>query len=416
MEEYMDDLSPKFERSKGPRKRKVQRGPWESPGISLRPDVPKIDYNRRPPPLELCNEDMPPILREIFLKSKKSDYDEEEDDPNSKDLFAAKEESPVVAASSSGAPIFKESDSNSDLESPGPSKTSTQRGMKKRQSLNSNLDTLSTMSSVVYPDVDASKLGYSSTTSFGTPTRGHSTVLMPKPVLGIPKFNESEEQEYVSSDEEAPPADQIFQQTSINRLSRQPHRERTIYTPPSTLCVTTDYETTGSIKDEETRVASPETSQRASQKSSQFDQTWDDEDGFEEALENIDGINTSAVSVQTDITDGKVTQKDTQDDEWEDDGLDDYFISVCQDMDKTKAAKNTTPSTTSTSTKSSFERLQELRAVEKRKRSDPDLDSRKRTKSESTAAKPQQTGTRKIQKTLKITKQTAKPISKPEQN
>lgn len=70
--------------------------------------------------------------------------------------------------------------------------------------------------------------------------------------------------------------------------------------------MTTDYETTGSIKDEETRVASPETSQRASQKSSQFDQTWDDEDGFEEALENIDGINTSAVSVQTDITDGKV--------------------------------------------------------------------------------------------------------------
>lgn len=185
----MDDLSPKFERSKGPRKRKVQRGPWESPGISLRPDVPKIDYNRRPPPLELCNEDMPPILREIFLKSKKSDYDEEEDDPNSKDLFAAKEESPVVAVSSSGAPIFKESDSNSDLESPGPSKTSTQCGMKKRQSLNSNSDTLSTMSSVVYPDVDASKLGYSSTTSFGTPTRGHSTVLMPKPVLGIPKFN-----------------------------------------------------------------------------------------------------------------------------------------------------------------------------------------------------------------------------------
>lgn len=84
-------------------------------------------------------------------------------------------------------------------------------------------------------------------------------------------------------------------------------------------------------------------------------------------------------------------------------------------MDKTKAAKNTTPSTTSTSTKSSFERLQELRAVEKRKRSDPDLDSRKRTKSESTDAKPQQTGTRKIQKTLKITTQTAKPISKPEQ-
>ena len=195
----MDDLSPKVERSKGPRQRKVHRGPlppWESPGISLRPDIPKIDYNRRPPPLEMCEEDLPPALRDIFFGSKKSSKDEEEsDDPNSKDLFAPKstEESTVVKASSSGAPMFKESDSNSDLESPGPARTSTQvvRGIKKRPSVaSSNSDTMSTMSSVIYPDVDASKLGYNNTTrSFGSPTRGHSTVLMPKPVLGIPKFN-----------------------------------------------------------------------------------------------------------------------------------------------------------------------------------------------------------------------------------
>jgi hypothetical protein len=199
MEEYMDDLSPKVERSKGPRQRKVHRGPLpplESPGISLRPDIPKIDYNRRPPPLEMCEEDYPQALRDIFFGSKKSGKDEEEtDDPNSKDLFATKstDESTVVKASSSGAAIFKESDSNSSLESPGPARTSTQvvRGTKKRQSgASSNSDTLSTMSSVIYPDVDASKLGYSNTTtSFGSPTRGHSTVLMPKPVLGIPKFN-----------------------------------------------------------------------------------------------------------------------------------------------------------------------------------------------------------------------------------
>ena len=193
----MEDLSPKFERAKGPRKRpKVQRGPlppWESPGISLRPDVPKIDWKNRPAPLEKGIEDYDnPIIQKLFGNWKKSENEtEEEDDPNSKDLFAPepKKESTVVKASSSGAPIFKESDSNSDLESPGPSKTSTQkmRAVKKRGSLSSNT---STMSSVVYPDVDASKLGYSdTTTSFGSPARGHSTVLMPKPVLGIPKFN-----------------------------------------------------------------------------------------------------------------------------------------------------------------------------------------------------------------------------------
>ena len=119
------------------------------------------------------------------------------------------------------------------------------------------------------------------------------------------KILESDEQEYVSSEDEAPQADQIFQQTSINRLSRPPDREMTVYTPPSTLCVTTDYETSDA-QDEETTVASQRASQRASHRSSQLDQTWDDEDGFEEALENMDGMNTSAVSVQTDITDGKV--------------------------------------------------------------------------------------------------------------
>ena len=70
----MDDLSPKVERSKGPRQRKVHRGPlppWESPGISLRPDVPKIDFRRRPPPLEMSEEDLPQDLIDIIFGSKK---------------------------------------------------------------------------------------------------------------------------------------------------------------------------------------------------------------------------------------------------------------------------------------------------------------------------------------------------------
>jgi hypothetical protein len=87
-------------------------------------------------------------------------------------------------------------------------------------------------------------------------------------------------------------------------------------------------------------------------------------------------------------------------------------------LEKTKAVKTPTPAHAIPSTsKSTFERLQERREAEKRKRSDPDLDSRKRTKSESADAnlKPQTAGTKKMQRTSNTSKQSAKPISTPEQ-
>ena len=71
----------------------------------------------------------------------------------------------------------------------------------------------------------------------------------------------------------------------------------------------------------------------------------------------------------------KLTHND-DDDEWEDDGLDDFISTFCQQQEATQITVVKNPTYSSPKLKNT---------AEKRKRSDTEIDSRKRTKSESTA-------------------------------
>lgn len=200
VDDVLEVLSPYIPRARKARKPKanpetppqpkVQSAPCKSPGWFARQEFNSSPAVRKRNRIKQCEVRYYAIINDNLIRqaTKKNEefvvqfYRKERPDKDEDDWIR-------TTVPLSGLTLFKESDS-SDLDTPGPSGMSTQAPIANdRRSTDSGSS--STMSSIVYPThAQVSKLGYNDTnSSIGSPNRGNSTELMPKPTLGLPKFD-----------------------------------------------------------------------------------------------------------------------------------------------------------------------------------------------------------------------------------